>query len=103
MNGTFFQNPNFSSEEDKKKNDGLLDIENSYIENVLRQNKGKCMKAYFSYPDSNMWKDKMYEGKIEQASKDHIIILLKNGETIMAPMIYLDYIEFEDKINYFFK
>lgn len=117
MNGTYFPNPSFPSDETndgsindnsimpkaKNENDGLLDIEDSYIENVLRQNKGKHVKAYISYPDSTIWRDKMYEGYIREASKDHLIVECLDGKWNLIPMIYLDYVEFEDRITYLFK
>lgn len=112
MNGTYFPNPSFLDDNktdsslpklNKSDNDGLLDIEDSYIENVLRQNKGKKVKAYVSYPDSSSWRDKLYEGYIREASKDHLIIECLDNKWMLIPMIYLDYVEFEDRITYLFK
>mgnify|MGYP003310460924 CR=1 FL=1 len=40
--------------------------EQSYIENILRNNIGKKVKAYVSFSDSNEWKDKIFEGIIEE-------------------------------------
>ena len=78
-----------------------LPMEQSYIENILRNNKGKKAKVYVSFPDSLNWKDKIFEGIIEQSGRDHIIISDPNtGKWYMILMIYLDYVEFDEKINY---
>ena len=75
--------------------------EQSYIENILRLNRGKKVRAYFSFPDSNDWRDKVYEGIIEQAGKDHIIISNPStGMWNLVLLIYLNYVEFEEPINY---
>ena len=55
-------------------NDNMLDLEQSYIENILRLNKGKLATLYFSYPDSVEWRDRKYTGIIEAAGRDHIIL-----------------------------
>ena len=107
MNGSFYQNPTFPMEDEMTPpgnisfNNDSISMEQSYIENILRLNKGKVVKAYVSYPDSVSWKDKIYEGIIEEAGRDHLIISNpKTGIWYMIRMIYLNYVEFEEKINY---
>ena len=79
----------------------MLELEQSYVENILRLNRGKLATLYFSYPDSVEWRDKTYTGIIEAAGRDHIIISdPKNGKWYLLLMIYLNYVEFEEKINY---
>ena len=76
-------------------------LEQSYIENILRLNKGKYGKFYCSFPDSIEWKDKVFNGIVEQAGRDHLIISDPNtGKWYMILMIYLNYVEFEENINY---
>ena len=78
-----------------------LPLEQSLIENILRLNKGKKVKIYASYPDSNEWRDRIYEGIIEQSGRDHIILSdPTNGVWEMLLMIYVDYISFDEPINY---
>ena len=78
-----------------------LDEEQSYIENILRLNKGKRAKAYFSFPDSNEWRDKVFEGIIEEAGKDHLVMSdPKTGKWSLILLIYLNFVEFDEKINY---
>ena len=75
--------------------------EQSYIENILRLNKGKRAKAYFSFPDSNEWRDKVFEGIIEEAGKDHLVMSdPKTGKWSLILLIYLNFVEFDEKINY---
>ena len=112
MNGNFFGNPTFPTNNNNSSfidsppgnmnyTENSLPMEQSYIENILRLNKGKKVKAYFSYPDSNEWRDKIYEGIIEEAGRDHLIMSdPKTGRWWLLRMIYLDYVDFEEKINY---
>ncbi len=82
-------------------NNNMLELEQSYVENILRLNRGKLATLYFSYPDSVDWRDKTYNGIIEAAGRDHIIISdPKTGKWYLLLMIYLNYVEFEEKINY---
>ncbi len=75
--------------------------EQSYIENILRLNRGKLGKFYMSFPDSLEWKDKVFSGIIEQSGRDHIIISdPSTGKWYLLLLIYLDYVEFDEKINY---
>lgn len=79
----------------------MLDIEQSYIENILRLNRGKLATFYFSFPDSVDWRDKTFTGVIEAAGRDHIIISDPNtGRWYLLLMIYLNYVDFDEKINY---
>ena len=108
MNGTYYQNPTFpSATNNTNYTDNIvgvgesLPMEQSYIENILRLNKGKKAKAYVSYPDSSAWKDSIYEGIIEAAGRDHLIMSDPNtGKWYLILMIYLNYVEFDERINY---
>lgn len=115
MNGNFYQNPTFPTLDNSSNNSNdyafeegyqsgkLADMpmQQSYIENILRHNKGKKVKAYVSFPDAQEWKDKVFEGTIEQAGRDHLIISdPKNGHWYLILMIYLDYVEFDEQIEY---
>ena len=112
MNGNYYQNPKFPTIDNTNNNfqyeEGykagtLVDMpmQQSYIENILRNNKGKKVKIYTSFPDSNEWKDKIFEGTIEQAGRDQIVLRdPKDGHWYLILMIYLDYVEFDEKINY---
>lgn len=111
MNGNYFQNPTFPGSSNNQitppgniSNEQTLTMEQSLIENILRLNKGKKVKAYVSYPESSAWQNKIYDGIIEQAGRDHLIIRdVKNGVWYLIRMIYLNYVEFEEKINYVYQ
>lgn len=84
-----------------QSNNNMLALEQSYIENILRLNKGKLATLYFSFPDSVEWRDKTFTGIIEAAGRDHIIVSdPKTGRWYLLLMIYLNYVDFEEKINY---
>jgi spore germination protein Q len=75
--------------------------EQSYIENILRLNKGKMAKFYMSFPDSIERRDMVFEGTIEAAGRDHIIISDPNtGIHHLLRIIYVNYIDFNEPINY---
>ena len=115
MNGSFYQNPtfpgnNYQSPQTPPGNISInevsntsipLTMEQSYIENILRLNKGRKVKAYVSYPDSSAWQNKIYEGMIEEAGKDHLIIYDNaNNLWYLIRIIYLNYVEFMEPIIY---
>ena len=107
MNGTYYQNPTFPTAATNNYTDNIVPIgteltmEQSYIENILRLKKKKKVKAYVSYPDSLDWKDSIYNGIIEQAGRDHLIISNpETGKWYLILMIYLNFVEFDEKINY---
>ena len=75
--------------------------EQSYIENILRLNKGKRVRVHMTFPDSTEWRDLEFVGIIEQAGRDHIILSdPATGKWHLLLMIYVDYISFDEKINY---
>ena len=103
MNGSFYKDIDFEERDTSVPGSSIYDLpmEESYIENILRLNKGKKVKAYYSFTDSISHKDMVFTGIIEQASRDHLIISdPETGKWYMLLMIYLDYVEFDEKINY---
>jgi spore germination protein Q len=109
MNGSYYQNPMFNNDLSGRpadtfippNNNASLPMEQSYVENILRLNKGKKATAFVSFPDSINWKDKMFTGIIEQAGRDHLIMSdPSTGKWYLILMIYLDYVEFDEKIKY---
>ena len=78
-----------------------LPMEQSYIENILRLNKGKNARIHMTFPDSNEFRDREFSGIIEQSGRDHIILRdPKSGTWELLLMIYVDFITFDEKINY---
>lgn len=78
-----------------------IPFEQSYIENILRLNKGNKVTVYMTFPDSNEWRDIKFSGIIEQSGRDHIILSNPTtGKWELLLMIYVDYIEFDERIKY---
>ncbi len=76
-------------------------LEQSYIENIMRLNKGKLGTFYFTYTDSNEWRDRVYKGIIEAAGRDHLIISdPKTGKRYLLQLIYFNWAEFDGEIDY---
>ena len=80
---------------------GMLPAEQSYIENILRLNKGKLVTVYATFENNKEWNAKTFKGIIEAAGRDHLIISdPQTGERILLPMVYLDYVTFTEEIEY---
>lgn len=76
--------------------------ESSYIENILRLNLGKMISVYMNFENSQ-WGSKIFKGKLEAAGKDHIIISdTNNNMRYLLLTIYLDYVTFDEEINYYY-
>ena len=91
----------YPSQEFTPSSGGNYFNEQSYIENILRLNKGKLGKFYCSFPDSNEWRDTVFTGIVEQAGRDHLIISNPStGKWYLILFIYLNYAEFDEKINF---
>lgn len=74
--------------------------EQSYIENILRMNKGKLGTFYFTFENNREWNAKIIKGYIETAGRDHVILSDASGKRYLMLMIYLDYVTFDEEINY---
>lgn len=78
-----------------------LPLEQSYVENILRMNKGKVASFYMTFPDSNEWRDRVFTGVVEQAARDHVVLSdPKSGKWYLLLAIYIDFIVFDEEINY---
>ena len=112
MNGNYYQNPVFPgqglmnntipNQQTVPSLQNQVDIdEQSYIENILRLNKGKKARFHITVPGSKEWQDRVFNGIIEQSGKDHIIVSNpETGEWYLILMIYLDFVTFDEPINY---
>ncbi|MBE3569751.1 MAG: spore coat protein GerQ [Bacillales bacterium] len=80
---------------------GMLPLEQSYIENILRLNKGKVVTVYMTFENNREWNAKIFKGIIEAAGRDHLIISdPQTGTRYLLPIVYVDYITFEEPIEY---
>ncbi|MCI3920019.1 spore coat protein GerQ [Paenibacillus sp. TRM 82003] len=76
-------------------------FEESYIENILRLNLGKTATIYMTFENNAQWNAKIFKGRLEAAGRDHIIISdLTTGMRYLLLMVNLDYITFEEELNY---
>jgi len=76
-------------------------MQESFIENILRFNHGKVGTFYFTYQGNNKWNAMVYHGRVETAGRDHIIISdPSSGKRYLLLMANLDWVEFDEKINY---
>lgn len=108
MNGNFYSTPTFPGANQTPMSppgnmsvQSSLPLEQSLIENILRLNKGKKVKVFASYPDSNEWRDKIYDGIIEESGRDHLILSdPSTGNWYLLRMLYVNFVEFPEKINY---
>ena len=80
---------------------GMLPIEQSYIENILRLNRGKLATVYATFENNSQWNAKTWVGLIEAAGRDHLILSdPETGQRLLLPMVYLDYVTFNEEIEY---
>lgn len=78
-----------------------LAVEESYIENILRLNLGKVATIYMTFENNEKWNAKVFKGVLEAAGRDHIIISdPQTGKRYLLLMIYLDYITFDEELEY---
>jgi spore germination protein Q len=77
-----------------------LPPQQSYIENILRMNQGKRVRVLMTFEGRNQDAQE-FNGVIEAAGRDHIILSdPETGERFLLLMVYLDYVIFDEKINY---
>ncbi|WP_425589528.1 MULTISPECIES: spore coat protein GerQ [Fictibacillus] len=80
---------------------GQLPLEQSYIENILRLNKGKVATVYQTFEGSDKWNSKVFRGVIEAAGRDHIILSdPQTGKRYLLLMVFVNYITFDEEIEY---
>lgn len=80
---------------------GQLPLEQSFIENILRLNRGKVGTFYMTFENNDRWNAKVFKGVIEAAGRDHIIISdPQTGKRYLLLMVNLDYVTFDEEINY---
>ncbi|WP_080872300.1 spore coat protein GerQ [Oceanobacillus timonensis] len=77
---------------------GQLTNQQSYIENILRLNRGKLGTFYLTFEGQE---PTAFRGYLEEAGRDHILIREENSNRrFLLLMVYLDYVLFDEEINY---
>lgn len=78
--------------------------EESYIENILRLNRGQPGIFHFSFENAirSGVNTIAVTGVVEAAGRDHVILSeTATGRRYLFPMIYFDFAEFEEEVRYF--
>ncbi|MBD8070063.1 spore coat protein GerQ [Bacillus sp. PS06] len=79
----------------------MLPLEQSYVENILRLNKGKLATVYMTFENNTQWNAKIFRGIIEAAGRDHLILSDPDtGMRYLLLMVYLDYVTFDEELDY---
>lgn len=94
---------NYNTEKNSPLYYGNNDIQNrlgtKYIPDTIKSMTPVKAKIYMNFPESNEFKNKIFEGLIESANTDHIIVSKPNGISYLLPLIYLNFIEFDENIR----
>ncbi|GEC91100.1 MULTISPECIES: spore coat protein GerQ [Brevibacillus] len=76
-------------------------MEESYIENILRLNRGKVITVYQTFENNSQWNAKIFRGVLETAGRDHIILSdPQTGKRYLLLMVNTDYITADEELNY---
>ncbi len=104
MNNTYFNKdifPNKSYEAVKIPNYTVLPFEDSYMDSLIRNNIGKQICIFVTIPSSNDFRDFKFNGILEYSGKDYVILSEPStGKWHLIPSIYIDFITFDENINY---
>ena len=74
--------------------------QNDTMEIVLRRIPSIKVKVYMTFPGSNEWRDKVFDGILEGTGRDHIVVSdITTGSWYILPNIYVDYVEFYESIQ----
>ncbi|WP_232718653.1 spore coat protein GerQ [Bacillus sp. FJAT-45037] len=102
--GQFFSAQNYQIPgfiQQQQMGGGMLPIEQSFIENILRLNRGKIGTFYMTFENNEEWNAKIFIGRVEEAGRDHIVISdPETGMYYLLLMVNLDYVTFDEPIEY---
>lgn len=88
-------------QQQRQQTPGMLPLEQSFIENILRLNRGKMATVYMTFENNSEWNAKIFKGRIEAAGRDHIVLSdPETGVRYLLLMVNLDYITFNEPLNY---
>lgn len=100
--GEMGQSPLVQSSANVPTNMSELPMEQSYIENILRLNRGKQATVYMSFDGSSSpYEPIVFKGIVEAAGRDHIVLSdPETGERYLLLMVFLNYVKFNEEIEY---
>lgn len=104
MNNTYYNKEIFPQaqyndniEKEKTTNQIYTQKNEPFMNNIIKTNLNKKVKINMSFPNEKQ----EFNGIIEQLGNDYIILSEPStGNWKLLPIIYLNYITFEEKINY---
>ena len=106
MNGSYYKTPVFLNDIERDSNmpnnyQTDYPMEQSYIENIIRNNIGKKVRVHASFSDSVEWRDRVFTGIIEHSGRDNLVLNdVENNKHYLILMIYVDFFEFDEEIIY---
>lgn len=107
MNNNYMGKPIFPNndipdvKEENKINYNDIALAPQYMINILRMNKKRKVTIYTSFPKLSDNKDDKFNGILEFIGYDHLILSEpSSGKWKIIPTIYIDYISFDEPINY---
>lgn len=73
----------------------------SYVENILRMNRGKVATVYTTNENNPQWAAKVFKGRVENAARDHVVLSdPETGMRYIVLMVNIDYITFDEPLRY---
>ncbi len=83
------------------KNPNPAAVPQIYMGNIIRLNIGKLGTFYFTYSDSEKWRDEVFVGIVEDAGRDYFIIKDVNSEDrFLLPLVYFLWARFKGAISF---
>lgn len=101
---TYFNEEIFPNKNEKKEYNTITqypqkNINIPNIEALLKFNKGKKLTIHMGFPNSKEHKD--ITGILEQSNEEYITLSNpQTGSWNLLPTLYIDYITFDENINY---
>jgi len=78
-----------------------LPEEQSYLENILRMNRGKTATVYTTNENNPEWAAKVFKGRVENAARDHIVLSdPATGTRYVVLMVNVDYLTFDEPLRF---
>ena len=72
-------------------------FEQSYVENILRHNRGKVATVYMTFTGNQQ---QVFVGYVMGAGRDHIVLRdVNSNKSFILLTIYLDYVTFDEQIG----
>lgn len=75
--------------------------EETYVENILRMNRGKVATIYTTNENNPEWAAKVFTGRVENAARDHVVLSdPATGTRYIILMVNIDFITFAEQLQY---